>query len=357
MSISSDYSPEDWAALQEALLLAPLLVAAVSPQGRIGAAKESAALSAALSSLLQAGAGYDLLDNLRRDLALAVESGAFSQKFGEPDEARLRSLASGRLRQAAAALARSATPAESDYYRRGLLWVCWQVAGAAKEDGGFLGRGAVLVTENERSAIRQAAFALGLSAEQADDAQAGLPPPPPRRTPRLLAENFSLEEWLQVERAPLWVGLAVLHVDPSGVIGTARELAAMAAYLQQLTASFDGSLLMAELSSDLSLGIQDALAPAMEAYDRQRLIGRLDEFMPLAAVEAAAALKLVTERLGAEEGERYRRMLLDLARHTAEAAKEGGVFGIGAVRVSDLEQAFIDRLAEVLGGESQPPAV
>ena len=42
-------------------------------------------------------------------------------------------------------------------------------------------------------------------------------------------------------------------------------------------------------------------------------------------------------------------VLMYLAQQTAEASKEGGFLGIGAVRVSDKEQAALDELAEVLG--------
>jgi hypothetical protein len=38
-----------------------------------------------------------------------------------------------------------------------------------------------------------------------------------------------------------------------------------------------------------------------------------------------------------------------LAQKTAEASKEGGFLGIGAVRVSGKEQAALDELAEILG--------
>ena len=51
----------------------------------------------------------------------------------------------------------------------------------------------------------------------------------------------------------------------------------------------------------------------------------------------------------ADEVDEYRRFLLDVAQKAAEASKEGGFLGIGAVLVSDQEKAAIARLTEALG--------
>ena len=51
----------------------------------------------------------------------------------------------------------------------------------------------------------------------------------------------------------------------------------------------------------------------------------------------------------AEDGLAYNKWLMVLAQKTAEASKEGGFLGIGAVRVSDKEQAALDELAAILG--------
>ena len=45
----------------------------------------------------------------------------------------------------------------------------------------------------------------------------------------------------------------------------------------------------------------------------------------------------------------FKRWLLATARHAAEAAKEGGVLGIGGVSVSDAEQAALAEVAGALG--------
>lgn len=60
------------------------------------------------------------------------------------------------------------------------------------------------------------------------------------------------------------------------------------------------------------------------------------------------ACNLVTGK-DTEDGEVYRKWLFYLADATAKGSKEGGFLGIGAVRVSDQEQAALDELANALG--------
>jgi hypothetical protein len=61
--------------------------------------------------------------------------------------------------------------------------------------------------------------------------------------------------------------------------------------------------------------------------------------------EAIATL----ERKGeAEDLERYRGFIAQLARRAAEAHREGGVLGIGGKRISDREQAALDEIDALL---------
>ena len=53
-----------------------------------------------------------------------------------------------------------------------------------------------------------------------------------------------------------------------------------------------------------------------------------------------------------EEAESYAQFLMDVAKITAEASKEGGFLGIGAVRVSQQEEAALERLSNALDYKS-----
>lgn len=70
-----------------------------------------------------------------------------------------------------------------------------------------------------------------------------------------------------------------------------------------------------------------------------------------AAIETLAAVAaLLDARTDAEEALGFKRWLLDIARITKEAGKEGGnFFGRGAVAVNDEERAAYARIEEALG--------
>jgi hypothetical protein len=74
------------------------------------------------------------------------------------DQARSHALDALR---SAAALADKKASADADGYKRWLLEVSTRVANASKE-GGFLGFGGTLVSEQEEAALRDTASALGI---------------------------------------------------------------------------------------------------------------------------------------------------------------------------------------------------
>jgi hypothetical protein len=75
-----------------------------------------------------------------------------------PDQARSRGLDAIKK---AAALVDQKAPADADGFKRWLLEVSTRVANAARE-GGFLGFGGTLVSEQEEAALRDTAAALGI---------------------------------------------------------------------------------------------------------------------------------------------------------------------------------------------------
>ena len=61
------------------------------------------------------------------------------------------------------------------------------------------------------------------------------------------------------------------------------------------------------------------------------------------------AARIVDTRCTEEEAVDLKRWVLSVARATAEARKEGGFVGIGAVRVSEAEEEALAKIASVLG--------
>jgi len=65
--------------------------------------------------------------------------------------------------------------------------------------------------------------------------------------------------------------------------------------------------------------------------------------------EIAAVNAILDAKATPEEADAFRRWLLEVAQAAANAAKEGGFMGFGAVRVSEGEQKMLDQLRSTLG--------
>ncbi|MFM8322260.1 MAG: hypothetical protein ACKOC5_15205 [Chloroflexota bacterium] len=359
MSTISDYSTEDWALLKETLAKTPLLVMAVSPQGLFGLVREGAALTRSLAYVMQAGLGHPLIDALWRELQTpASPAGEPADGPAGPDPASsepeqptpqqkdldtLRRETLARCRRASQALAARAAPEEAEYYRQAVLWVCWQTAQAAREDGGWFGIGAVQVTGDEKEALRQVAFALGLPAAAAQ--QPALPAAPRLPVPPGLAELLAAEEWEQLRQAPLWVSFAVMLAHPSGPFGLSRELSALPRLLDEARQRYPGNRLVHALTDDsrrqLFSGINELMQALPEPPQGQTTEAHLADF---ALQRLELAVEVLDRRLEFSEAIEFKRVLLDLARGTAEATKEGGFLGLGGSSVSEREQAVLARI-------------
>jgi hypothetical protein len=89
-----------------------------------------------------------------------------------------------------------------------------------------------------------------------------------------------------------------------------------------------------------------ASAPALDP----RQLGSSEELQSKTLDGLADAVRLLEEKATPEEVDGYRRFVLGLAEHVAQAHKEGGFLGVGGKRVSDEEQHAIDEIVATLGG-------
>jgi hypothetical protein len=152
--------------------------------------------------------------------------------------------------------------------------------------------------------------------------------------------DYTDEEWATLRRAPLVAGLAISLADPGGPIELTKEtLAAMKA---ARTPPSQDELLLA-VSKDLDEQVRTHGKPLDDLGIRGRT-ARKQVVEELTRVNGILAAKATPE-----EAASFRLWLVQAAQGAAEAAKEGGLFGIGAVRVSKGEQAMLDKIREILG--------
>lgn len=148
MSAKADFSVDEWDLLRSSPLMASVLVVAASPSGPVGLVQESAAAGRMI--LEAAGtAQTPLLKELAEDLKAKM---SIPRPPAGATPAQVQEAAAEILRRTSDLLANKATPGETAEFKQWLVKVAKATAEASKE-GGFLGIGGTLVSEQETAAL------------------------------------------------------------------------------------------------------------------------------------------------------------------------------------------------------------
>jgi hypothetical protein len=151
--------------------------------------------------------------------------------------------------------------------------------------------------------------------------------------------DFNEEEWTRLKRGPFIAGLAISLADPGGPIEAVKETAAA---LKTVTGAAGSGGLVGALASEVTEEARNRKNPLAGFKPKGALAGQeiLDELR--------AVNEIVSQKATPEEADAYRAWLLEAAKESADAAKEGGFLGFHAERVSEGEQRMLDQLAGVL---------
>jgi hypothetical protein len=151
--------------------------------------------------------------------------------------------------------------------------------------------------------------------------------------------DFNEEEWTRLKRGPFIAGLAISLADPGGPIEAVKETAAA---LKTVTGATGSGGLVGALASEVTEEARNRKNPLAGFKPKGALAGQeiLDELR--------AVNEIVSQKATPEEADAYRAWLLEAAKESADAAKEGGFLGFHAERVSEGEQRMLDQLAGVL---------
>ena len=164
MAKQDNFTSDEWALLR----LAPSLVAggtvAADPSGIFASIKEAAAGAGVMASAYKANSSLELLAALGADHSIPgmpdpkslLGEGSRDQQLQNFKNAVL-----DRVKSATDLVARKASPAEADAYRKMLADVAEKAADASKE-GGFLGFGGVRVSDKEQAFIEEVRKAAGI---------------------------------------------------------------------------------------------------------------------------------------------------------------------------------------------------
>jgi transcription antitermination factor NusG len=153
--------------------------------------------------------------------------------------------------------------------------------------------------------------------------------------------SFTDEEWERVRRAPMVAGMAITIADPGGPIEISKEGMAT---LRAASVPPSQQELLAAVALDIQAMMQQKQNPAKNFKPTSGATAGTEILNELRAVDA-----IVAEKATPEETEAFRGWLVTTAQAAADAAKEGGFMGFGAVQVSEGEQAMLDQLRGALG--------
>ena len=153
--------------------------------------------------------------------------------------------------------------------------------------------------------------------------------------------DYTDDEWARLRRAPFVAGMAISLADPGGPIEMSKET--LATLRATSTPPSQDELLISVSQEILSMVNQKQNPVADFKPESATMAGKkvLDEL--------SAANRILDAKATPEEAEAFRRWLLDVAKAAADAAKEGGFMGFGAVEVSEGEQRMMDGLGAALG--------
>jgi hypothetical protein len=160
MSKQTDYTPEEWKTISSAPILAGLLVSVSDLSGPVGMAKEAYSVVKTVTDTA-ASSSNELIKAVAEEIR--TRGGKPDLPNMPQDRAAVNAMLIDRCRQAVDVVAKK-SPAEADEYKRWVVSLAQKTAEASKE-GGFLGIGGTLVSDEESSAVENLASALGMSAK------------------------------------------------------------------------------------------------------------------------------------------------------------------------------------------------
>ena len=146
--------------------------------------------------------------------------------------------------------------------------------------------------------------------------------------------DFTEDEWRRIVRAPFVAGMAISLADPGGPIEATKETMAT---LKTATSPPSREQLLAEVALEIQAMVQEKQSP-LAGY---RPTGDGAPAGEQVLEELRAVQALVAAKAAPEEVAAFGQWLVAAAQAAAEAAKEGGFMGFGAVLVSEREEAML----------------
>ena len=158
--------------------------------------------------------------------------------------------------------------------------------------------------------------------------------------------DYTEEEWALLMQAPVTGGMLVIMADLH-VTSMVGELKGMFKGMMEQPIPEGAQELLGSLLEDIK-----AKSENKEKMETPDTTGEDAAAIKAGMVQSISDVaSLVDTKCSEDEALGYKQWFMGVAQATAEAGKEGGFLGIGAVRVSDKEKAMMKEISQALGLE------
>jgi hypothetical protein len=159
--------------------------------------------------------------------------------------------------------------------------------------------------------------------------------------------DYTDAEWALLLDIPPAVGTAVMVAGRSG-LGTTKEAITLANQLFAPRSGYEGvELIEALVEARAERGEKSSIETLASPYRGKEP----EEVRADALAKCRKVASLLDQKATADEAEAFKNWATTTAQRVAEAASEGGVFGIVGHRVSDDEQRLLEAIEGALDGE------
>jgi len=156
--------------------------------------------------------------------------------------------------------------------------------------------------------------------------------------------DFTPEEWQQILSLPQVASLYLTLASPSNPVGLAQEMIASTKGIVEALKSSSGNELIDAVAADIR-----EKAEKRERMEPPLKPGNDLNVMKAQCLQACRDVAALLSQKAPADAQAYKQWVYQAAQNSANAAKEGGVFGIGGERVSEEETAALHDVALALG--------
>jgi hypothetical protein len=159
--------------------------------------------------------------------------------------------------------------------------------------------------------------------------------------------DFTPEEWQKILSLPQVASLYLALASPSNPLGLAQEMVASTKGIVEALKSSSGNELIDAVAADVRQKAEnrERMEPPLKA-------GNDLNVMKAQCLQACRDVTALLSQKAPADAQAYKEWVYQAAQNSANAAKEGGIFGIGGERVSEAEAAALNEVAAALGVSS-----